>query len=546
MKHMLICIIVLQCCLAQYIMAESPAASESSSWARWIPYRHFDVIYSRGLIVQDDGGVTIGNGCWLMRFDAAGSVDWERKYTGLEVRRWHYLQNSKIAPAADGGIIAVGSIKKPNVTGLFDLWIRKFSRDRSRVEDTVLIGGPMDEYAADVCQTEDGGYAIAGRKKASRNEYDIIVIKLSAKSDVQWSRIFSGLNYAIPRSIDSTADGGVIATGYCFSSGWEEQAMMVKLDSHGNLEWGTLLRADAGCGLNGVVQLDDGCYLAGGSMGHLNDSWIVKFDQAGKIIWQKEIGGDGSAANIFGINRLANGNAIVGGYYDQGSGGGSSDAWIAEIDALDGAIIFQRGFTGPKYMSMVDALVEMPDGGFCLTTGYTSLIRLGPGPVLDEPCSPLMLITRAKANRTHARESSLEVTSLDAAVNVRRIGGEAKDARTFCTDYCRFPDLTGSWQWIHPDGKSVDASLSCQNIGTKPTPYEFYIDVYLSSDQVVDDSDLLIEQIHEYELRIGEFIVPARVEYTSAESISGKYLIAVLGDFFDGDARNNSIVGVIP
>jgi hypothetical protein len=98
------------------------------------------------------------------------------------------------------------------------------------------IGGPASEAGNSLIQTSDGGYAIAGFTKSfGAGEWDVYVIKLDAKGNLQWTKTIGGKNWEWGYSLIQTSDGGYAIAGFTESFGagkWD--VYVVKLDKNGH------------------------------------------------------------------------------------------------------------------------------------------------------------------------------------------------------------------------------------------------------------------------------------------------------------------------
>lgn len=560
MKRIVAIVFAAQCWAGPNQSLVADGAADTVTWAKWL---HGAGVL--GIIPAGDGGVIVGHGLWLARFDADGAVVWDRTYTGLDVSSDIDVYPRSLRRTSGGGVVAAGSIRDPDRRSRFDAWVRKFDSD-GNLEWTRLFGSALDEYAADAQQTADGGYVIAGRTKSSDGE-DAFVIKLSASLEVEWQKAYGTTGYESAESIIQTTDGGFLVPAlFVPASPGTYSALLLKLDSRGSIQWQTSLRSDQHAILRQVVQMPDGGCVAGGYIGVLGgvagdlDPWVVRLDPAGKLLWQKAFGGPGHDL-LYGIDALSTGEILLNGIYNPTPDSLDYKPWIAALNPATRTLSFQRSFTGWKPMTSVGAAVEATDGGFFVATTSccgTSLMRLGPGPRLEDPCSPLMLKSAAKPARTKAKGFKTNLMARDLALSVETLSGGVKDAGTSVTNFCLYPDIIGSWQWVMRSDNTVKASLVCENIGTRSTSdgfdSGFRVQVYLSTDARLDVTDIHLKEIWVTTLRAGESSLPGGIVYKSSGPIAGQYLIAALDKssatgssaVFESDETNNLVVGVIP
>ena len=287
--------------------------------------------YALGVSAQQtsDGGYILGGGvvgcgsypqrALVEKLDAQGRVVWAFAYpagTGDGVI-W------KIRQTADGGYIAVGSAASSGQ--LAGALILKLD-GAGTVQWQRKLGpiGSTTAYFNAVQQTSDGGYVAIGEYSVLGGSYpypnSVLVAAFDPNGNVRWQRGFNNVdNRGSPNGYEhalagiQTSDGGYIVVG-----NWSNTppspfpvedsggAMLLKLDSSGNIEWQKAYNGGIYCYFNGynttctliaalvysVHQTADGGYVLAG-LGNLEllDSvpqvpWLAKVDFAGNLLWQ--------------------------------------------------------------------------------------------------------------------------------------------------------------------------------------------------------------------------------------------------------------------
>ena len=99
-------------------------------------------------------------------------------------------------------------------------WIRTF-------------GGSNSDYGRSVQQVSDGGYILTGSTASFGNDsYDVWFIKTDAQGVEEWNQIFGGSDDDYGSSIQQTADGGYIITGWTNSFGnGNDDAWLIKVEN---------------------------------------------------------------------------------------------------------------------------------------------------------------------------------------------------------------------------------------------------------------------------------------------------------------------------
>jgi hypothetical protein len=162
-------------------------------------------------------------------------------------------------------------------------------------------------------------------------------------------------------------DGSFYAAGLVrFTGGLGgSDAWVAKTDATGNLLWQTIVGGPGNDYPSGILRRPDGTVaLVGGtdSFGDGGgDAWVVLFDEAGAIRWQRTIG-DAQDDDLRAGAVLSDGGLVL-----VGDGWASSRAWVVRVDG-DGSIMWQKRLTSPAGTTHAASVVATPDGG-CLAAG---------------------------------------------------------------------------------------------------------------------------------------------------------------------------------
>ena len=238
------------------------------------------------LVQTTDGGFALAGGgqdFLLVKTDANGNIEWSRSYGGAEEQTARALVQTE-----DGGYALAGlSITRLGPVGSgagvsLDFWLVKTDSEGNMLWSQTYDSGDKD-YAYDLVQTSDGGYAIAGS--------GLGLVKTDSKGNMEWNVVYGvpQVNTYIappdyPRALIQTNDGGYAILG---GSYW-----LVKTDALGGKVWkktfeGKLARS--------LVEVSDGYVFCGE---YYPEVWeptfrIIKTDFSGNEIWQRDFGGKG-------------------------------------------------------------------------------------------------------------------------------------------------------------------------------------------------------------------------------------------------------------
>ena len=205
-------------------------------------------------------------------------------------------------------------------------------------------GGTAFDSGVGIKQTPDGGYVVVGGTTSNNGhvsglhgtEYDIWVFKTNAAGNVLWQNTLGGINGDYGYEIYLTPDGGYLVAGTSSSNDGDvtghhgvstsPDIWLAKLNNAGILIWQKSLGGNGGEAIGEVIFTLDGGYIFAGKTKSVNtgdvigghsifsdDIWIVKTDSIGNILWQKIYGGlEDEYAYAFQVSD--DGGYIVAGY----------------------------------------------------------------------------------------------------------------------------------------------------------------------------------------------------------------------------------------
>lgn len=235
---------------------------------------------------------------WVARLNASGVVDGQIWLGG-----WNEDTGNRIRQTDDGHFIITGTATSYDITGneggVPHLWVIKVQADLGPDWSYTETGGE-GIFGHDVCQTADGGFAVAatlemmvmpagGNATLPRYERDSLIVKLNASGGREWGKTpgIWGPDEAL--SILQTPGGGYVIAGWSENgSGTEKDRdiRVLKLDKSGLLE---LEQSFGGSGVDeiySIQQTNDFGFIAAGSTNSADgdltgiqgndDAWILK------------------------------------------------------------------------------------------------------------------------------------------------------------------------------------------------------------------------------------------------------------------------------
>ncbi len=297
---------------------------------------------------------------WAHHVDAAGNVDWAVSFDADPGMHAFY----GVAPTSDGGYVAVGSTAFDNGIPIH-AWMVRFDGAGSVLWQRQYHAG-VAEHANFVVETEDGGFAVAGwTTSTGAGMTDVWLMKTDSAGAIEWQKTYGGADQEEATGLIQTSDGGYALSAFTGSfsaaghGGW-----VLRLDPAGEVMW-TAAMGDVWGDVRDVVQTqDDDLVVTGRLTGPAtNDLWLVKLrDVDGTVVWQRSYEGaegDWGSRSV----ELADGDLLVGGIW--GYGFPEEDMWLQRTDAtglVDGCALIADTDLTPSNPRAVVADAEAVPG----------------------------------------------------------------------------------------------------------------------------------------------------------------------------------------
>ncbi len=348
-----------------------------------------------GVTWSTDGNFSSNHGAgnksdgWLSKLSATGDVQWLKCYGGTNSEAI-----SAVLTTADTGYIflaSASSANNGNVSGWHgatDAWLVKLDT-AGNIKWQKCLGGLYDDGLLSMKQTADGGYILAGVTSSDDGDVsgihlqgiatDAWVVKVSATGSIEWQKCLGGFGNDAANDIIQTSDGSYIMIGQTASTdgdvtgnhGGQADLWVVKLSSSGSLVW---QRCYGGTGLDAgraILQTTGGYIIVGTSdspngdntarIGNNNDDWVLKIDDVGAIVWQKNYGFTFYGGSFSIINKTIDGNYIL-------TGAKANDFGVRKISST-GNTIWQKVLGGTQG-DIAFHVQQATDGAYAIA-GYT-------------------------------------------------------------------------------------------------------------------------------------------------------------------------------
>jgi uncharacterized delta-60 repeat protein len=193
----------------------------------------------------------------------------------------------------------------------------------------------------------------------------IFVVKFAPDGSLSWQRIWNGTTIrGLGRpDVAVSADGSVYVTGITADN--QNDAVLLKFDANGTLLWERAWGGAASDESLAVATAPDGSVYIAGTATSFEPSFfglfVVKFDAAGNLVWQRI--SDGAAGNAVAV-------ASVGSVYAAGTTPrpgqiGNFDIVVLKITAA-GSLVWQRTYSSGEVVDPRGRMAAGPDGSIVM------------------------------------------------------------------------------------------------------------------------------------------------------------------------------------
>jgi uncharacterized repeat protein (TIGR01451 family) len=234
------------------------------------------------------------------------------------------------------------------------------------------FGGTGIDRAYSIQATSDGGYIMAGFTTSNDGSVtgnhspgvaDVWLLKLDGARNIQWQKCFGGAGADTAYAVLETPDNGFIVAGVSSSSGGDltgnnglSDAWVFRTDNAGNLIWQKNIGGVMHEAFKGIVFNSDSSYTLTGYTSSPSvtdnpwkggaDLWLHRVDgSTGNPIWSKGYGGTADEQG-YSVTRTVGNGYLVAGFTESMNGdvtsqAGRSDAWLLNLTS-DGSLIWQK------------------------------------------------------------------------------------------------------------------------------------------------------------------------------------------------------------
>lgn len=234
------------------------------------------------------------------------------------------------------------------------------------------IGGANFDRALYLEHTSDGGYIICGFSNSFSTSDDIYLVKTDPKGNKEWERNYGGIKMDIGWSVLEIKNSGYLLHGSTMSRDTTNQdIMIVRLDLAGNVIWHKVYGNKLNERTTDMLRLSDGNYLLIGEriIDTTNrDSYVIKVDTAGNIIWEKTYGTKAVERTYYGAETPSGDILLAGSVLPYKNN--KADILIIKIKS-DGNIVWTKTYGNKDSHDIPHSFSRNKKGNVYTLTGYS-------------------------------------------------------------------------------------------------------------------------------------------------------------------------------
>jgi hypothetical protein len=267
------------------------------------------------------------NDVWIIKTDDQGEKMWDKTFG-----RENFDKGVMVRETSDNGYVIVGwGDQSGGAEG--KALILKLDMNGNLIWES-LFGDVGHNYADDILETEDHNYMVLGSSWVPNGDtgYDVWLMKLNDRGELIWEKKYDRSNSDHGWSLVRVKDGGFLLVGET-DHARDDEIWIIKTDDDGTLLWDT---AFEGRGFSVQQTSDDGFIIAGSTMksffSDFSNALLMKIDSGGNLEWRKVFRGL-KPDFFFSVKECTDDGFIVTGYTTQLSYWLGSDLWVLKTDA---------------------------------------------------------------------------------------------------------------------------------------------------------------------------------------------------------------------
>ena len=241
------------------------------------------------------------------------------------------------------------------------------------------IGGGKFERALFLTQTSDKGYLACGYSNSFSSSNDMYLVKTDAQGNLLWQKNYGGHKLDMGWSVLELKDKGYLLHGCTLSKDTTNQDIyLLRLDKSGNIIWQKTYGSKKDERTTHLLTLFDGNYLLIGERIIQDtvdrDSYLLKLDTTGNIIWEKTFGGPRNERTYYGAETKQGDYLITGSILPYANG--KADILLLKI-SKEGKLVWSKTYGEKEVHDVSHSFSRNRDEKTFTITGYIGSVQPG-------------------------------------------------------------------------------------------------------------------------------------------------------------------------
>jgi hypothetical protein len=270
-------------------------------------------------VVSKDNNLIIcgnnGDNISLIKVSKLGDEVWRKDFSAGNMSSC-----SSLVETENGDFFVCGETFRNLNTSRSDILLIKTNAEGDTIW-TKTYGGQEKEYGKNIIETSDGNILIAGKTESfgAGSFGDIYLIKVNYIGDTIWTKVYADPDQEVPFSLIETTNGAYLVTGTNEDNGNPRGLYLLKVNSEGEKIWDKTIGAGLWKSGYSTIELPNEDLLTCGeyTSGGYSQILVLKTDNQGNTIWEKEYGEDNLSGKGNSIRQGLDGKfTITGSSYD--------------------------------------------------------------------------------------------------------------------------------------------------------------------------------------------------------------------------------------
>jgi hypothetical protein len=331
-----------------------PDATQSKDYEEWA---------SEVIQTSDGGYVVVGRSiswAWptpnnvddilIVKLDGSGNIIWNNK---IHLR--NYDRATSVVEDNEGNYVLTGFTSNDD-SDKSDVFFAKVNIQGNVLLKTAIKITNNYDGGYSISKTSDGGYIIGGEAGHSHNE-DFMMLKVDQNGVKQWSKRFSDQEDNSAFDALEANDGNFYLVGSKRIIYKYEDIRIIKTNSNGKKIWDKNYGGNYDDIGEGIIETENNTFVVAASTfsyGKAGDAMLMKINSDGDVIWQKNYGGDkkdqlrdldGNTVSGRHLSKTPDGGFLVSGYTNSFSE--FTDMWVFKTNK-SGLLLWNYNYQNEK------------------------------------------------------------------------------------------------------------------------------------------------------------------------------------------------------